>query len=342
MDCSYIRNPSTNITSTSITTTTTKSTTTTTTRTTMVVIPFLLRKLFLLPLLLSFHTLEVVATGTATTTSVENLYKSEQWVSLQEGLEFQSASATSHNNDHDNDKNKNNDIDNNNNHNNNQRKLNAGDTQDGFQSLFEADGLNTKYNTYATAWRYLGFYIDCSSSSSNNSNNNKRDRERDLGGGGNDKNNNYGCARYLLWAAVRTSQVYYLDEFRDPMYNLDHNPDLTPYFHFGFHTFHLKCHYHPNVTLLYFSMLMWTTKEVALENINFTIASPINGMTHPVPTVAMTDVPRWIVTWKTLISSCWDTLNPVPTINMNGSDNFSNMKESVCGTIMMNIHSCRK
>ena len=163
-------------------------------------IPSLLLHL-LLPIV--FHTAVATATVTVTTASIDNLRKSEQWISLQQGLEFQSstlssATAVAEGS-------ITNDI-NRNEHENNRRNLNAGDTQGGFQTLFQADGLNTKYNTYATAWRYLGFYVDCSTSSNGN-NNNKRDRERDLGGGGNDKNNNYGCARYLLWAAVRSRRV---------------------------------------------------------------------------------------------------------------------------------------
>ena len=162
-------------------------------------IPSLLLHL-LLPIV--FHTAVATATVTVTTASIDNLRKSEQWISLQQGLEFQSStlsSATLTEGSITNDINRNE-------HENNRRNLNAGDTQGGFQTLFQADGLNTKYNTYATAWRYLGFYVDCSTSSNGN-NNNKRDRERDLGGGGNDKNNNYGCARYLLWAAVRSRRV---------------------------------------------------------------------------------------------------------------------------------------
>lgn len=56
------------------------------------------------------------------------------------------------------------------------------------------DGLETQYNEYAQAWRYMGLYIDCEYQAQN------QQRERDL-----EEQNNNGnvCKRYLLWGAVR-------------------------------------------------------------------------------------------------------------------------------------------
>jgi opacity protein-like surface antigen len=123
----------------------------------------------------------------AATKSIDELRQSSDWVTLQDGIEFQSAdssvaddprmqAATEQAK---------------------ARMLNAGDTQEGYQMLFGADGLNTKYNILSTAWRYLGFYIDCSVTG------NGDDKHRDLGGGGNNNNKNSGCMRYLMWAVVR-------------------------------------------------------------------------------------------------------------------------------------------
>lgn len=67
-----------------------------------------------------------------------------------------------------------------------------------YSSLF-ADSQNTNYDGYQQAWRYMGFYIDCSTANSNNNgNNNHRDLKEGEGG-------NMGCTRYLLWAAVRSA-----------------------------------------------------------------------------------------------------------------------------------------
>ena len=96
------------------------ATTTTMMRT---MIPSLLLHL-LLPIV--FHTAVATATVTVTTASIDNLRKSEQWISLQQGLEFQSstlssATAVAEGS-------ITNDI-NRNEHENNRRNLNAGDTQ---------------------------------------------------------------------------------------------------------------------------------------------------------------------------------------------------------------------
>jgi hypothetical protein len=62
-------------------------------------------------------------------------------------------------------------------------------------STANLDSLETFYDPYSQAWRYLGFYIDCNT----NNNNNDRDHHRALGG---EDNNQAKCRRYLLWAAV--------------------------------------------------------------------------------------------------------------------------------------------
>lgn len=53
------------------------------------------------------------------------------------------------------------------------------------------DAFETNYLDYSQAWRYLGFYIDCSS---------EHDKRRHL----NEGENEGACTRYLLWAAVGT------------------------------------------------------------------------------------------------------------------------------------------
>ena len=59
------------------------------------------------------------------------------------------------------------------------------------------DGGETYYDEYSQAWRLLGFYIDCDS---------PYEHEGDCGGGGagggNGQDEEAGCDRYLLWAAV--------------------------------------------------------------------------------------------------------------------------------------------
>jgi hypothetical protein len=53
------------------------------------------------------------------------------------------------------------------------------------------DSQNTYYDAYMQSWRYLGFYIDCSPAR------NKGRRHRRL-----ESDATVGCQRYLLWAAV--------------------------------------------------------------------------------------------------------------------------------------------
>ena len=73
----------------------------------------------------------------------------------------------------------------------NDRALRAAQQRFLGQSVPYVDGSETYYDDYAQAWRMLGFYIDCSKNQNWNG-------EQDGGDGA----NNYGCRRYLLWAAV--------------------------------------------------------------------------------------------------------------------------------------------
>jgi len=52
------------------------------------------------------------------------------------------------------------------------------------------DGVNTEYDSYQQAWRYLGFMIDCDASTDDDNNS-----------GSGDQGTDDGCARYVLWAA---------------------------------------------------------------------------------------------------------------------------------------------
>ena len=169
------------------------------------------------------------------------------------------------------------------------RHLAAGDTQGGYQTMFGGDAMNRYHDIYATAWRYIGFYIDCSNLYSNNNNNN---HERDLGEDNQEERDlgeNQGCNRYLLWAAVRLVVVnwvcfYFTTEF-DTLINSGSSLSLF-YVH------------------LLYSMLTWAIPEGALENINTTIDSLANGPTCLATTPpAPTDVPRWIVICPLTISN---------------------------------------
>jgi hypothetical protein len=55
-----------------------------------------------------------------------------------------------------------------------------------------ADGLETQYNEYAQAWRYMGLYIDCDADVQNAQ---RRQLEQQ-------QDNENACKRYLLWGAV--------------------------------------------------------------------------------------------------------------------------------------------
>lgn len=75
------------------------------------------------------------------------------------------------------------------------------------QDVLFADTLDTYYDAYQTAWRYMGFYVECSPFEEYYENQRRR-RNRDLNE--NDQDNVDGeqrCRRLLLWAAVRCTEV---------------------------------------------------------------------------------------------------------------------------------------
>ena len=82
------------------------------------------------------------------------------------------------------------------------RKLSSNGFQENpYQSIF-VDGTSTYYDEYSQAWRALGFYIDCDAKlyyndGDDNDNENENENENDEG-----DQTNYGCQRFLLWAAV--------------------------------------------------------------------------------------------------------------------------------------------
>ena len=62
------------------------------------------------------------------------------------------------------------------------------------------DSAETYYDGYAQAWRYIGFYTDCSpNQSSNYDYDDRRRKARDLNSADDQETP---CHRYLLWAAV--------------------------------------------------------------------------------------------------------------------------------------------
>ena len=96
-----------------------------------------------------------------------------------------------------------------------------------------ADGLETQYNEYAQAWRYLGLYMDCDYVAQN--------QRRRLDQEAQDEAQDDGtiCKRYLLWGAVSLAfGIPSLRETRDQATNA-----LI------------------SLSSLLLSMLTWTTKE---------------------------------------------------------------------------------
>ena len=77
------------------------------------------------------------------------------------------------------------------------RKLWSGNQYlDPYHEVF-IDGGETFYDEYSQAWRALGFYIDCDA---NEADYYEEDRRRSLEG----EDQQGGCLRYMLWAAVST------------------------------------------------------------------------------------------------------------------------------------------
>jgi hypothetical protein len=69
------------------------------------------------------------------------------------------------------------------------------DKQEGFEKIF-ADGAETYYDENSQAWRALGFFIDC-------------DYVDDEEQQNNEQNQQSGCRRFMLWAAVSIFKLYY-------------------------------------------------------------------------------------------------------------------------------------
>jgi len=68
------------------------------------------------------------------------------------------------------------------------------------------DGMETYYSDESQAWRLLGFYIDCEAREDNYAEDGRRMLARKLEGEDDDADS-VACERYLLWAAVRTSEA---------------------------------------------------------------------------------------------------------------------------------------
>ena len=123
----------------------------------------------------------------------ENIGRGE-WVTLENGMEFQPAQGLDPPMEY-------------------VRKLSfssKGFESNPFAEIF-VDGTETHYDEYAQAWRALGFYIDCDAQNYDyyyydNRDKYKEDNENGNNGNnnnnGNDPENNIGCQRFMLWAAV--------------------------------------------------------------------------------------------------------------------------------------------
>jgi hypothetical protein len=117
--------------------------------------------------------------ASASLTDHAALRDAEHWVSLSEDVEFLPFTLEAHNEDHE--------------------SVARRAQKSFFSSQVDSsvDTFNTYYDAYSQAWRYLGFYIDCS-----NNNNNRDNHKRELG-----ENQAY-CRRYLIWAAVSGTMRY--------------------------------------------------------------------------------------------------------------------------------------
>ena len=78
-------------------------------------------------------------------------------------------------------------------------------------------------------------------------------------------------------------------------------------------------------------MLIWSMKAGALENISTGTLPRMRGTRLPATTVGATVVRKWIVTWKTHISLCLDSLST--NLTTIGWNSFSSTKECAFGTI---------
>jgi hypothetical protein len=108
----------------------------------------------------------------------------QDWISMAQGIEFQPAAAEEGSTEHQ------------------QRALrhaqmrflaDESQQQQPQQQLSYVDSMETYYDAYAQAWRYVGFYTDCGPVQDDH----RRRRNRKLNEDEEDP-----CVRYLLWAAV--------------------------------------------------------------------------------------------------------------------------------------------
>jgi hypothetical protein len=123
------------------------------------------------------------------------------------------------------------------------------------------DGLETQYNEYAQAWRYLGLFMDCDYVA--------QAQRRSLAA-----DDGTVCKRYLLWAAVSGASLAITARMK-------HQPRPS----------HL-----PDFYLQSYSTWTWTIQETDSLNICFTTQHLVPGIrVHAKPPKA-SDVSRWTAT----------------------------------------------
>ena len=111
----------------------------------------------------------------------------QDWISLQDGTEFQPASSLEDWHRHLTSS-----------FSNKRSNSNTKGSGSGYEHSF-IDGSSRYYNDYAQAWRLLGFYIDCNAPFNND---NECYDEGGQNNNNNDESDEPACQRYLLWAAV--------------------------------------------------------------------------------------------------------------------------------------------
>jgi len=138
----------------------------------------------------------------------------QEWMSLKEGVEFQPASVEEAPREKQRALQDAQErfLENNGNNNNNNQYTSQG------KQLSYVDSSETYYDGYAQAWRYVGFYTDCNPQQDDHrrARHGRRAQKKKnglFGGNGNDNSRQLngeeedGCVRYLLWAAVSTSLI---------------------------------------------------------------------------------------------------------------------------------------